>query len=102
MASFTNMTTEQVGNKPNQNKTEDKGLSVAQAFKFAWEMGYTMAIPLVVLAIGGRLLDKHFNTSPMLLLTGIMISIVLSSILVGLKAVSIISRVSGESEQRNK
>ncbi len=87
------MTTEPLGNKPNQNRPADKGLSVAQAFKFAWEMGYTMAIPLVLLALGGRLLDKHFNISPVFLLTGILASIVISSILLGFKAVSIFSRV---------
>jgi F0F1-type ATP synthase assembly protein I len=51
-----------------------------QALGIAWELGYVIAIPIVVFALGGRLLDKHFNTSPWLLLAGILISIVLSSI----------------------
>lgn len=68
------------------------GLSVAEAFGFAWEMGYTMAIPLVLLALGGRLLDKWLNTSPVLLLVGIFASIVVSSILLGFKATEIIGR----------
>lgn len=42
------------------------------------------------------MLDNHFNTSPVFLLTGIMASIVISSILLGFKAVSIISRVSDD------
>jgi F0F1-type ATP synthase assembly protein I len=51
-----------------------------QALGIAWELGYVIAIPIVVFALGGRMLDKHFNSSPWLLLVGILISIVLSSI----------------------
>lgn len=85
------MLTEQseLGNEP--KKPVDNGLSLAQAFGLAWQFGYTMAIPLVLFALGGRLLDKHFNTSPLFLLIGIIISIAVSSILIGMKAVKIIS-----------
>ncbi|MBI5733406.1 MAG: AtpZ/AtpI family protein [Candidatus Kerfeldbacteria bacterium] len=48
------------------------------AFGLAWELGYTVAIPLVVLAGGGRLLDKYFNTSPLFLLIGVTVSIVIT------------------------
>jgi len=75
-------------------KPHDKGLTGWEALGFAWEMGYTMAIPLVALALGGRLLDKHFGTSPAFLLTGILLSIIASSILVGIKATKIINKVS--------
>jgi F0F1-type ATP synthase assembly protein I len=51
-----------------------------QALGIAWELGYVIAIPIVVFALGGRLLDKHFHTSPWLLLAGILISIIISSI----------------------
>ncbi len=47
-----------------------------------FEVGYTIAIPLVLFAAGGRYLDKMFNTSPWLLLFGIIISIFVSSFLV--------------------
>lgn len=49
------------------------------AIKLAWELGYTIAIPLVVLALFGRFLDKKFDTSPWLLFLGILISIFISS-----------------------
>lgn len=51
-----------------------------QALGIAWELGYVIAVPIVVFALGGRMLDKHFHTSPWLLLAGILISITLSSI----------------------
>lgn len=50
-----------------------------QALSLAWELGYMIAVPVVLLALGGRLLDRKFGTSPWLLLAGIILSIVASS-----------------------
>ncbi len=52
------------------------------ALGLAWELGYTIAVPLVVLALLGRLADRHFGTSPWLLLTGVLFSIVISTVLI--------------------
>ncbi len=49
------------------------------ALGLAWELGYTIAVPLVALALLGRFLDKKLGTAPWLLLLGILISIVVSS-----------------------
>lgn len=65
-----------------------------QALSLAWQMGYLLAIPLIALALAGRLLDKSLNTSPLFLLIGIGLSIVVSSILVAKKALGIISEIS--------
>ncbi len=50
------------------------------ALPIALQFGYTMAIPIVILALVGRLLDNRFDTSPWLLLIGIVLSVVISSI----------------------
>ncbi len=50
------------------------------ALGLAWEMGYTIAVPLILLAFGGRLLDRWLSTSPWLMLAGIGIAITISSI----------------------
>jgi F0F1-type ATP synthase assembly protein I len=50
-----------------------------QALGMAWELGYIIAIPIVALGLGGRLLDKRFSTSPWLFLVGVLISIILTS-----------------------
>lgn len=94
------MTTEQGELKNELKKPVDNGLSLSEAFGLAWQFGYTMAIPLVVFALGGRLLDKHFNTSPLFLLIGIIVSIAISSILIGTKAVKIISGYSAQDDKR--
>lgn len=93
--------------EPNQPKKAEKksvenGLSLGQAFGLAWEMGYLLAIPLVALALGGRLLDKHFGTSPLFILLGIGLSIVISSILLAKKATKIISDLSSDKDTEHK
>lgn len=57
-----------------------------RAFQLALELGYTIAIPIVVFALVGRFLDKKLETSPWLLIAGILVSIVVSSVGVYLKA----------------
>jgi len=69
------------------NKNSDKQFS---ALGLAWEMGYTIAVPLVALALGGRFLDKKLGTAPWLLLFGILISIAVSSWLVYKKTLDIL------------
>lgn len=50
-----------------------------KALGIAWELGYVIAIPIVLFGIGGRYLDKQYGTSPWLFLTGFIISITLTS-----------------------
>lgn len=72
-----------------ENKKSDAGWS---ATSLAWELGYSIAIPLIVLAIGGRFLDKKLGTSPWLLLIGILISIFISSYMVYKKTTEIMNK----------
>ena len=60
------------------------------ALSFAWELGYSIAIPLVVFTMGGRLLDKKLGTSPWLLLIGLFISIIVTFYIVYQKLMTII------------
>lgn len=60
-----------------------------RALSYAWQFGYTITIPLVLFALGGRLLDRHFGTSPWLLIGGIVVSMIVSSILLVRKAMQI-------------
>lgn len=61
-------------------------------FGIAWELGYTIAIPIVLLALGGRLLDRVLGTSPLFLLVGIPLAILVSSIAVAKKARELLER----------
>jgi len=62
------------------------------AVSLAWELGYSIAIPLVVFALLGRFLDKKLGTSPWLLLAGILLSIAVTSWLVWQKTKKIIEQ----------
>ena len=52
------------------------------AYRLVFEVGYTVAIPLVLFALGGRFLDKKLDTAPWLLLAGVVVSVFISSFLV--------------------
>ena len=62
------------------------------ALGLAWNLGYTIAVPVVVLALAGRYLDKKLGTAPWLLLAGILVSIVVSSWAVYKKTLDIIGK----------
>lgn len=50
------------------------------ALGLALELGYLIAIPIVVLAFMGRFLDREFGTAPWMLLGGILLAIIASGI----------------------
>jgi|GEM_PF-646169 len=50
------------------------------ALNLAWELGYTIVIPLVLFALLGRYADKQYGTSPWLLLSGMALAIVITTI----------------------
>jgi len=49
---------------------------------FAFEVGYSVAIPLAILAFGGRWLDRQMDTTPTFLIIGLLLSIVSTSIII--------------------
>lgn len=72
-----------------KNEKSDKSFS---ALGLAWQLGYTIAVPLVALALLGRFLDKKLDTAPWLLLAGILVSIAVSSWAVYKKTLDIIGK----------
>jgi len=62
------------------------------ALGFAWELGYSIAVPLVIFALAGRLLDKKLGTSPWLLLFGLLLAITSSSYIVYKKTIDVMKK----------
>lgn len=62
------------------------------AISLAWELGYSIALPLVIFALLGRWLDKKLETSPWLFLLGIFLAVSVSSYLVYKKTIYIMGR----------
>jgi len=67
-------------------KSQEDKQQIFSAIGFAWELGYTIAIPIVFFALLGRLLDTALGTGPLFLFSGILASILITSWLVWRKA----------------
>ncbi|HEY4499184.1 MAG TPA: AtpZ/AtpI family protein [Candidatus Paceibacterota bacterium] len=52
------------------------------AWALAFELGWQIAIPLVLFALLGRYADRYFDTSPWLLVVGVVIAAFSSSYLI--------------------
>ena len=47
--------------------------------EFAWDLGFSVVIPLILFILLGRFIDGKLGTSPIFLLAGIILSIFISS-----------------------
>jgi F0F1-type ATP synthase assembly protein I len=68
-----------------EKKQEKDALTKSDLISFAFEVGGSIALPLVILALGGRLLDKHFDTSPLFLILGLLLSLISTAYLISKK-----------------
>ncbi len=78
------MDSKDISNKNIKKEQKEKSL-FWQAVSLVFQFGYTITVPLILFALLGRLLDKILNSSPILFLTAIVFSIVISSILLFIK-----------------
>jgi F0F1-type ATP synthase assembly protein I len=74
------------------DKDKNKPDSSWSSLGLAWELGYMIAIPLILFALAGRFIDKKLGTSPFLLLLGILLSIGVTSWMVYRKTKEIIEK----------
>lgn len=81
-----------------QNELKNQPSGLWSALALAWELGYTIAIPIVIFAIGGRFLDKKLGSSPIFLLLGILLALIISGIGIYRKTMKIMK----ESEKSRK
>lgn len=68
---------------PSQTESPRVLSSIGLALRLAWNLGYIIAIPAVVLGFSGALLDRALGTSPLFVLLGFALAAVLSAIGVG-------------------
>ena len=66
---------------------------------FAWRLGYSIAIPLVVLLLGGRLLDRRLGPHPWFLLGGLGLSFVITTALLFVESLRVM-REAQETEEK--
>ncbi|TAL20548.1 hypothetical protein EPN90_00660 [Patescibacteria group bacterium] len=77
-----------------EQKTTVKTRGFWTALSMAWELGYVIALPIVFLALGGRLLDKRFGSSPFFLLAGVVLAVAITSVWVVKKAKKMLAEIS--------
>ena len=68
----------------NEKKTDldDQFMTKNQLISFAYDVGFAIMIPLVVLALLGRFLDQKLSTSPLFLIIGILLSLVTTTVVI--------------------
>ncbi|MBU1039412.1 AtpZ/AtpI family protein [Patescibacteria group bacterium] len=74
-------------NQKNKAPLADK--SFASALGLAWELGYAIALPLIILAVGGRWLDKALDSTPIFMLIGVVLSMFVTSWMIYKKLVKL-------------
>ena len=65
---------------PTGQRKEAKELGFLLSLRLAWNLGYLIAIPVVVFGFGGAYLDKYLGSSPLFLLIGFVLAASLSAI----------------------
>ena len=95
-------TTPSAPEKPHHGEVSPKD-SFILGIGFAWELGYTIAVPAVLLGLGGGYLDKHvFGTSPFLLLAGLLLSFMISFSVIASKIRMISGRMPKDLPKKKK
>ncbi len=79
---------------PSERKRGDGAIGKALwlSVQLVWDMGWIIAIPAVVLGFSGASLDKHTGTSPLFLLLGLAIALLLSAVGIVRKLKAIVQR----------
>ncbi len=59
------------------------------ALSLAWDLGYIIALPIAILGFGGAYADKHWQSSPLFLLIGIGLALMITAIGVSRKIIKL-------------
>jgi len=73
-----------------------------QALSLLGQLGYVIAIPLVILALIGRFVDRKLHSSPWFLLTGIFIALIVSTFWVLKKTTEIMKDIPTDKKDKKE
>ncbi len=73
------------------------------SLNLAWELGYVIAIPLVCLALLGRWLDHRWGSSPVMILVGVVVAFIITSVWLSTKIKELTQELKNQgTEEHNK
>ncbi len=70
-----------------------------QALSLLGQLGYVIAIPLVILALIGRYIDKKYDASPWFLIAGMFLALIISTFWVYKKTAEIMKEATDDKSQ---
>lgn len=70
------------------------------AYELALTLGYMIIIPILVFGVGGVILDKYLNTTPIFIFAGFVLAMTASMVIVYVKMKDMV--VSGIPKKNNK
>ena len=82
---------------PEPQKTDPRS-AYWRALGLAWEFGYLIVVPLVLLSLGGLWLDRQFDTKPWLFLAGMALAVTATTILLVRKFSQIVNDMNNPSQ----
>lgn len=81
-----------------QEPVQNQRSAFWQAMGFAWDFGIVVVVPLVAFGVLGRYLDRRLHTSPWLFLSGAILAIIISTVLVVVRLKAIISKATNQKQ----
>lgn len=75
---------------------KDTKSNLWQALSLLGQLGYVIAIPLVILAMIGRFIDNKYHTSPWFLIAGMFLALIISTFWVYKKTMEIMKNTTDE------
>ena len=79
---------------------QDPKAGQSSVWALAWSLGFDIAIPLILFALMGRFLDKAFDTGPWLLLCGIVLAIITTTVRIYSRVSVILADIAQENETK--
>ena len=67
---------------PRLHGTKREEMGLMMSVQLAWELGYVIAGPIVLLGFGGAYVDKYLDTSPTFLFGGFILAFCISAFFV--------------------
>ncbi|MEI8230183.1 MAG: AtpZ/AtpI family protein [Candidatus Peregrinibacteria bacterium] len=63
-----------------KKKDETQPMGLFLSLRLAWNLGYIIALPVVVFGFGGALADKKLGTSPLFIIAGFVLAALLTGV----------------------